>query len=72
LPALVLLSKPLFGLAKRHIQPERYVPFFLKISEIMVTAASMPPKKRFGGLFFFYYGLYMEFLRKSQNYLVMF
>jgi hypothetical protein len=25
LPALVLLRKPLFGLAKRHIQPERYV-----------------------------------------------
>jgi hypothetical protein len=24
LPALVLLRKPLFGLAKRHIQPERY------------------------------------------------
>jgi hypothetical protein len=23
LPALVLLRKPLFGLAKRHIQPER-------------------------------------------------
>jgi hypothetical protein len=30
LPALVLLRKPLFGLAKRHIQPERYVPFVLK------------------------------------------
>jgi hypothetical protein len=28
LPALVLLRKPLFGLAKRHIQPGRYVPFF--------------------------------------------
>jgi hypothetical protein len=24
LPALVLLRKPLFGLANRHIQPERY------------------------------------------------
>jgi hypothetical protein len=31
LPALVLLRKPLFGLAKRHIQPERYVPFALKV-----------------------------------------
>jgi hypothetical protein len=30
LPALVLQRKPLSGLAKRHIQPERYVPFFLK------------------------------------------
>jgi hypothetical protein len=33
LPALVLLRKPLFGLAKRRKQPERYVPFFLKIFE---------------------------------------
>jgi hypothetical protein len=32
LPALVLLRKPLFGLAKRRIQSERYVPFFLKFS----------------------------------------
>jgi hypothetical protein len=30
LPALVLLRKPLFGLAKRHIQPERYATFGLK------------------------------------------
>jgi hypothetical protein len=28
LPALVLLRKPLFGLAKRHIQPKRYATFF--------------------------------------------
>jgi hypothetical protein len=28
LPALVLLRKPLFGLAKRRMPPERYVPFF--------------------------------------------
>jgi hypothetical protein len=27
LPALVLLRKPLDGLPKRHIQPERYVQF---------------------------------------------
>jgi hypothetical protein len=27
LPALVLLRKPLSGLAKRRKQPERYVPF---------------------------------------------
>jgi hypothetical protein len=33
LPALVLLRKPLFGLAKRHIQPERYVQFALKLVE---------------------------------------
>jgi hypothetical protein len=33
LPALVLLRKPLFGLAKRRQQPERYVPFCLKIFE---------------------------------------
>jgi hypothetical protein len=26
LPALVLLRKPFIGLAKRHIQPERYAP----------------------------------------------
>jgi hypothetical protein len=30
LPALVLLRKPLFGLAKRHIQPERYMQYALK------------------------------------------
>jgi hypothetical protein len=28
LPALVLLRKSLFGLANRHIQPERYVQVF--------------------------------------------
>jgi hypothetical protein len=28
---MVLLRKPLSGLAKRRKQPERYVPFFLKI-----------------------------------------
>jgi hypothetical protein len=33
LPALVLLRKPLFGLAKRHIQPERYAQFWQKVSE---------------------------------------
>jgi hypothetical protein len=33
LPALVLLRKPLSGLAKRHIQPERYVQFALKFVE---------------------------------------
>jgi hypothetical protein len=26
--ALVLLRKPLYGLQKRHIQPERYTTFF--------------------------------------------
>jgi hypothetical protein len=31
LPALVLLRKPLFGLANRHIQPERYAPVVLKL-----------------------------------------
>jgi hypothetical protein len=31
LPALVLLRKPLFGLAKRRKQPERYVQFTLDI-----------------------------------------
>jgi hypothetical protein len=31
LPALVLLRKPLFGLAKRHIQPKRYATFALKL-----------------------------------------
>jgi ABC-type phosphate/phosphonate transport system permease subunit len=31
LPALVLLRKPLSGLAKRRKQPERYVQFALKI-----------------------------------------
>jgi hypothetical protein len=29
LPALVLLRKPLSGLAKRRKQPERYTQFFL-------------------------------------------
>jgi hypothetical protein len=29
LPALVLLRKPLFGLANRHIQPERYAKYGL-------------------------------------------
>jgi hypothetical protein len=29
LPALVLLRKPLFGLAKRQLQPERYTKIFL-------------------------------------------
>jgi hypothetical protein len=38
LPALVLLRKPLFGLAsdfspQRRKQPERYVPFALKLIE---------------------------------------
>jgi hypothetical protein len=33
LPALVLLRKPLSGLAKRHIPPERYAPFFLRFFE---------------------------------------
>jgi hypothetical protein len=33
LPALVLLRKPLFGLAKRRKQPERYAPFFLNYFE---------------------------------------
>jgi hypothetical protein len=28
--ALVLLRKPLYGLQKRRIQPERYAQFFLK------------------------------------------
>jgi hypothetical protein len=36
LPALVMLRKPLFGLAKRHIQPERYVPLFAEIFEIII------------------------------------
>jgi hypothetical protein len=31
LPALVLLRKPLFGLAKRRKQPERYATFLLKL-----------------------------------------
>jgi hypothetical protein len=31
LPALVLLHKPLFGLAKRHIQPERYAQWCLNV-----------------------------------------
>jgi hypothetical protein len=35
---------------KRRKQPERYTPFFLKFSEEMAAAASMPPQnKRFGG-----------------------
>jgi hypothetical protein len=29
LPALALLRKPLFGLAKRHIQPECYMQYAL-------------------------------------------
>jgi hypothetical protein len=33
LSALVLLRKPLFGLAKRRQQPERYVQFALKFIE---------------------------------------
>jgi hypothetical protein len=32
LPALVLLRKPLFGLAKRRQQPERYAKWGLKFS----------------------------------------
>jgi hypothetical protein len=35
--ALVLLRKPLFGLQKRHIQPERYVQFGLKFVENIWT-----------------------------------
>jgi hypothetical protein len=31
LPALVLLRKPLFGLAKRHIQPERYAKYPIEV-----------------------------------------
>jgi hypothetical protein len=33
LPALVLLRKPLSGLAKRRKQPERYMPFVLNFYE---------------------------------------
>jgi hypothetical protein len=33
LPALVLLRKPLFGLAKRRKQPERYVQYGLSFFE---------------------------------------
>jgi hypothetical protein len=33
LPALVLLRKPLFGLAKRRKQPERYATYRKKIVE---------------------------------------
>jgi hypothetical protein len=40
LPALVLLRKPLFGLAKRRKQPERYaklgLKFFVNIDKIIV------------------------------------
>jgi hypothetical protein len=35
LPALFLLRKPLFGLAKRRKQPERYVPFFENYVKIL-------------------------------------
>jgi hypothetical protein len=35
LPALVLLRKPLSGLAKRRKQPERYVQLGLKFSGII-------------------------------------
>jgi MoaA/NifB/PqqE/SkfB family radical SAM enzyme len=38
------LRFPLSQPQKRHIAPERYMPFFLKISETMVTAASVPPQ----------------------------
>jgi hypothetical protein len=43
LAALVLLRKPLFGLSKRRIQPERYVQCPSKLLGKIVTAASMPP-----------------------------
>jgi hypothetical protein len=33
LPALVLLRKPLFGLAKRRQQPERYAKYHQKFFE---------------------------------------
>jgi hypothetical protein len=35
LPALVLLRKPLSGLAKRRKQPERYVQFALKFIRLV-------------------------------------
>jgi hypothetical protein len=35
LPALVLLRKPLFGLAKRRKQPERYAQYFLNFPQIL-------------------------------------
>ena len=43
LPALVLLRKPLFGLAKRHIQPERYAK---SATRTLHNVARAPPELR--------------------------
>jgi hypothetical protein len=37
LPALALLRKPLFGLAKRRKQPERYAKWGLKLYKYFVN-----------------------------------
>jgi hypothetical protein len=47
LPALGLLRKPLYGLAKRHIQPERYAKRALKFPESIGAPPSMAAQKRF-------------------------